>query len=524
MKFRLIAPFGFIVLLAVGLLIGFGVRLANDEQRRVQDELRTVYRTRLADTDRLLKGRVEGILTGLKRETAGRSMASVEEARRFVRRSRFVRQVFVLDSERRFLIPSPNAPLTRKEQDALIRTQSVWDGGISFVRQGEAGQTLTEGWHTWFWGPGLQFLYWMAGPDGTIVCLELDRTALVADLLSVLPTGSWEEATDEDMVMLRDERQGELYRWGRAIEDSKQEPFATLQLSAPLEWWSLALYPGLSTAPGAIGTSVRFNLISGLGLLGVVTLVLAAYGYRETSRDLREASQRLTFVNQVSHELKTPLTNIRLYAEILDQQLDQTLGDESAPEVRQSLGVIHGECQRLSRLIKNVLTFAKRSPARAALKMSEGEVDDVIANVLEGFRPSLEAKRIRTTFNPGVGRAGRLDRDAVEQILGNLVSNVEKYAAEGEVMEVTSERDGTDVLVQVSDQGPGIPREQRGLVFEPFWRLSDKVSDGVAGTGIGLTIARDLARAHGGDLEIRDADAGACFRVRLRYESEGDAG
>jgi signal transduction histidine kinase len=108
------------------------------------------------------------------------------------------------------------------------------------------------------------------------------------------------------------------------------------------------------------------------------------------------------------------------------------------------------------------------------------------------------------------------DRDAVEQILGNLFSNVEKYAASGGRMEVTSTQQGTTTSIVVSDRGPGIPKGQEERIFAPFHRLSNKLSDGVAGTGIGLSIARDLARKHGGDLRVVPSAAGASFLLELQ--------
>src|SRR6185503_4134452 len=103
-----------------------------------------------------------------------------------------------------------------------------------------------------------------------------------------------------------------------------------------------------------------------------------------------------------------------------------------------------------------------------------------------------------------------------EQILGNLFSNVEKYAAQGGLMEVTSRQNGSTTLIVVADRGPGIPRGQEEKIFDPFHRLSNKLSDGVTGTGIGLSIARELARKHGGDLKAVASDVGACFLLELR--------
>jgi signal transduction histidine kinase len=115
-----------------------------------------------------------------------------------------------------------------------------------------------------------------------------------------------------------------------------------------------------------------------------------------------------------------------------------------------------------------------------------------------------------------------LDPDAVEQIVGNLLSNVEKYAP-GAPVTVTTALEGDRAILTVHDGGLGIPPGEREAVFAPFVRLSDRLTEGVAGTGIGLTIARTLARLHGGELRIVATDVGACFEATLAAPATADA-
>ncbi|MCA9526810.1 MAG: HAMP domain-containing histidine kinase, partial [Myxococcales bacterium] len=216
-------------------------------------------------------------------------------------------------------------------------------------------------------------------------------------------------------------------------------------------------------------------------------------------------------VNQVSHELKTPLTNIRMYAELLADELDDE-DDRAARHV----AIIEGESQRLSRLIGNILTFARKQRETLRLRPTEAVIDDVIRDAIEGFAPSLERCGVAVAFEPGAPATVRVDADALGQILGNLLSNVEKYAHGGPVR-ITAVQTPTDTTITVHDSGPGIPRGDRQRVFEPFERLSDALEEGVSGTGIGLGIARDLARLHGGDLTLLPTERGAAFELRLRH-------
>jgi signal transduction histidine kinase len=245
--------------------------------------------------------------------------------------------------------------------------------------------------------------------------------------------------------------------------------------------------------------------------LALVIAGLAIYFFRENAREMREASQRVSFVNQVSHELKTPLTNIRMYAEMIDEELGEE--DET---LRRRLQIIVAESQRLSRLIGNVLTFSRKQRSTLTLHPEPGNIDSVLRDLTQNFEPSLRAKGIETTCFGNAGHTAVFDRDVLEQIVGNLLSNVEKYARSARGVEVRSTQEDETVTITVADDGPGIPQRDRARVFDPFYRVSNRLTDGVAGTGIGLSIARDLARLHGGDLLLQPSARGACFRLAIR--------
>ena len=257
-----------------------------------------------------------------------------------------------------------------------------------------------------------------------------------------------------------------------------------------------------------------------LAVLALGVLALAIYFYREQAREMREAAQRVSFVNQVSHELKTPLTNIRMYAELLDRDLPDSPADSDDNRLRRYLDVIVFESQRLSRLIGNVLSFSRSRRDALELHRQFGVVDDVVRRVLDQFQPALEAKNIRVDFMPAAPASASFDIDSLEQMLGNLVSNVEKYAASGGVLQVASSQTGARVQITVQDGGPGLPASEARRVFEPFYRANNRLTEGVSGTGIGLTISRELAKLHGGDLELLPCDHGARFRLTIECPPE----
>ena len=236
-------------------------------------------------------------------------------------------------------------------------------------------------------------------------------------------------------------------------------------------------------------------------MLGVLALVL----HRESARRMEEAATRVSFVNRVSHELKTPLTNIRMYAEMLEEQL----GDD--PGQRNYLGIIISESQRLGRLIGNVLNFSRMPP----LHIREVDIDALVRQTLDHFLPGFRTRGLEVHADLQAGATLETDADMLEQILNNLLSNVEKYAADGGAVDVATRVADGQLVISVRDHGAGIPAAERKKIFDAFYRIGNSLTEGVSGTGIGLTIARQQAQRLGGDLRVSDASPGACFTLRL---------
>lgn len=235
-----------------------------------------------------------------------------------------------------------------------------------------------------------------------------------------------------------------------------------------------------------------------VGSGSILVLALGWLYHRESTRTIREAQRRVSFVNQVSHELKTPLTNIQLYAEMAASRAEQA---EDGTAMRY-LSVVGGETSRLSRLINNVLSYARHQRDRLSISPLHGAFDDVVARTVEHWRPLLESRQIAIECELDAAGERVFDPDAVAQILGNLLSNVEKYASQGKFVRVATDASPQGVRLVVEDRGPGIPPGDRERVFEAFERLRSDLTEGVTGTGIGLTISRELARLHGGSLDV----------------------
>jgi signal transduction histidine kinase len=516
---RLLTVFLLLVLAPLGAIAWLGIRSAGDEREVVSHRFARLLDGRLAAIEETIVKVVEARERDLQRitELPSYDAAAIRER---VRSERIVSQLFVLDPEGGLTHPPLDAPRNAGEEAFLERTERIWSSGESFARPADGARETSapgaprdeaRGWYTWYWGQGANFIYWKRDDEGRIVGAQVDRLLLMADIVGELPeTRPGGDIDDEGRIQLLDSDGFPVYEWGQYDPPAGAHPAATRELSPPLGAWRLHYYCPPDALSEGTGAGVALTMGVSLGALALIVSALAVYFFRESGRDAREARQRVTFVNQVSHELKTPLTNIRMYAELLDDEL----GDADERQ-RRYLGVIVSESQRLSRLIGNVLSFARGQRRKLSVRPAPGRIDETVRAVVDQFLPGLRTAGFEVDLDLGADGVCSFDADALGQMVGNLISNVEKYAAGGKWIGVASRRAGDRAEILVTDRGPGIPPHQAQRVFEPFVRLSAEVVEGVSGTGIGLHIARDLARLHGGDLTLEGGERGAIFRVSI---------
>ncbi len=364
-------------------------------------------------------------------------------------------------------------------------------------------------WSGWHVGDST-FIYWHRFADGSLACALMNPQMLMNSLFQRLPQPGL--ATPPGRMMLTTVTGIPLHEWGKKLPGSEGPPAAHRACSEPLSQWEMAYTPANEEFP----KPYLFPILLGVGSGIVLVFVVGWLYFHESAREIRVAQQRVTFVNQISHELKTPLTNIRLYAEMAAHRAESN-GDSIA---KRQLGVVEAETSRLDRLIQNVLNYARQQRDKLTIQPLPLDLDANVSRVVEFWKPLLENKgfEIVTSFNgPGTVKA---DPDALEQILGNLISNVDKYGNSGKWIAIRTEHDERHTRVIVEDHGPGIPANKRRTVFEPFERLRSDLAEGVSGTGIGLTISRELAQLHRGSLTVcpnyRD---GARFILTLPNQS-----
>lgn len=519
-----------IVFLPLALLLWMGQRVARTEQDRIEQRFEALMRERLLGVDE----RMQQVLASLQErllEMTGDLPDDPDALRTVTRENPRLASVFRLSpaGDLKYPVETPERPLTEAERGFLRRTNMIWlDRQLSHLAKSGEGEAALgsrptrspappHGWHTWHFEHGLHLLFWRRLDSGAMVGAELNRARFMSDLIAALPETSASPEDHEGRIVLSNADGDVIYQWGRDNSGADAAPRVSISASPPLEAWRLAWYGAPAAGWGGLD-SAGLGLAAGMGGLALALGLLALYFYRESTRELREAGQRVNFVGQVSHELKTPLTNIRMYAELLENEID-----EDNAEARKDLDVIVSESRRLSRLIGNILTFSHKDRGGLKLRLTAGNLDEAVRDTVDHFRPLLESKGVHIALDLNAPGEVPFDRDAVEQIVGNLLSNVEKYAASGRKLAVATRRENGRSCITVADEGPGVPRAEGEKIFAPFYRVSDSLTDGVAGTGLGLSLSRELARLHGGDLKLLDSRAGACFEVTLAHDASGKA-
>ncbi len=520
---KLIAVFLILTIIPAGLLSWLGIMSIRAEKEQAKAQFAVLANERLERVNLVIESVFSDITSHLI-QISDETTADIDSIREYTRNDRYIRQIFLLDEDGRLVFPSEAVPLSEQEHDFLARTKEIGLSAGLFLGhsgdetgpvEGEAetsNRSRAHGWHTWYLGEGVNFIFWKEKSLSGIIGFELNRMAVIADIINTLPdTGplSGLEISHDFLfrIVLRDITDNVVYQWGGHSPAEGERPVAVVPVEEPLDAWRIAYY-----APPDVFERGRGSLFPVLASLIVVLggiIGLAVYLYRESTREIREAMERVSFVNQVSHELKTPLTNIRMYAELLEDRVSED--DEKAGSY---VDVLISESRRLSRLIGNVLTFAKEQKSGLKLNCTQAVVDDTVRTVVDTFRPALEMKEFTIELDLNAGKTVWIDPDIIEQIVSNCISNVEKYAISGRYLRIETKGEA-EITILIKDKGPGIPPSQRERVFKPFYRVSNKLTDGVTGTGIGLAIVRTLAELHGGEVTILPSNEGSLFQVIL---------
>jgi signal transduction histidine kinase len=258
---------------------------------------------------------------------------------------------------------------------------------------------------------------------------------------------------------------------------------------------------------------------AGATLLVLVFLLCGmALTLRATDREARLAQAKSNFVSNVSHELKTPLSLISLFSEILE--LGRVNNEEKKTEYYR---IIHHESLRLNKMIDNILDFSKIEAGRKTYDFSDGDMAEVIESVLSSYRYQIinSGFNIQTNIQPDLPSV-LIDRDAMAQAISNLLDNAIKYSGEVKQLSIMTETLGAALSIEIADHGIGIPRAEQAKIFEKFYRVGNGLVHDVKGSGLGLSLVKHIIKAHQGTISVEsEVGKGSRFTILLPLSVQG---
>jgi signal transduction histidine kinase len=351
-------------------------------------------------------------------------------------------------------------------------------------------------------------------PGRRLLAYEIDKAFLRTDLF---PRRAGREGDRDSVRAALLSEAGPLTPLPDAA--SMIQALASESLDEVVPGWSLALFDSQGKSIGQIvrGEMRWYAAV----LLGIAVLIVAGIvmTLRAATHEAETVRLRSEFVSNVSHELKTPLSLIRLFGETLDSE--RWTDDAKRREFSR---IIARESRRLGHLIDNVLDFSKIDSGRKEYRFEKEDLVEVVTDTVESYRYYLRDQgfELDVSLLPGPVFA-MIDKDAIAQALLNLLNNAEKFAGEGKYIGVKMVLEEGQVRIAVEDKGPGIPPSDLKRIFEKFYRGGHRPAREAQGCGLGLTIVKNTVESHGGSVNVEsEVGRGSRFFITLPLGDQGD--
>ena len=348
----------------------------------------------------------------------------------------------------------------------------------------------------------------LIGLAGVVLNERFVRDDLIAGSIGkILSRYHANDASPDIAMTLTDENKQVLYSNAMAQDGH----FFESNFDRPFSNWKVGV--GLKNTNLDELARDSFLHSAGATLLVVVVLVCGiALTIRATDREARLAQAKSNFVSNVSHELKTPLSLLSLFSEILE--LGRVNSEEKKTEYYR---IIRHESLRLNKMIDNILDFSKIEAGRKTYVFAPGDMAEVIEDVLSSYRYQIinSGFDIQTNIQPDLPPV-LIDRDAMAQAISNLLDNAIKYSGEVKSLTITTKIIGSDLSIEVADRGIGIPRAEQAKIFEKFYRVGNGLVHDVKGSGLGLSLVKHIVEAHNGSISVEsELGKGSRFTILL---------
>ncbi len=341
---------------------------------------------------------------------------------------------------------------------------------------------------------------------GLILNPQYVRKEYLNRLIPGLLRGSGTKRSESGLaVSVFDEKQNQIYANASGVKN-----YQVKMAFAPVfpNWDLAATYRGSSIQSVAQASFEKSLLLTAfvlcLLLVGIILTLRAA------SREMSLAAAKSSFVSNVSHELKTPLALIRLYAETLE--LDRVKDEQQGKDF---LRTINGETRRLTQLINNILDFSKIEAGRKEYRFVSSDVAEIVETVLRTYEYQLRDAgfEVSTRIDQGLPMVA-IDAEAISQAVVNLLNNATKYSEDAKKIEVAVAARDSHIAIEVADHGIGILRSEQQKIFEKFYRVSTTLVHNTKGSGLGLALVKHVVEAHGGRVLV-DSELGRGSRFTI---------
>lgn len=350
----------------------------------------------------------------------------------------------------------------------------------------------------------------VVGLAGMVIDREWVRNEALPSAIKKYAPGFFPGLGAKDVVVTVRDGRGSVVL-GDAGADAASEA-ATRRLPFAFSEWTVGVRARRATSEEWARTGFYFNVALAVVLVGVMAAG-AVFALRAANRAVHLSELKSDFVSNVSHELRTPVASIRVFAELL-----RTGKVTDVSKIREYGDYIETESRRLSRLVDNILDFARIESGRKTYRFSPASLEDLVTSTVQTFGVRLRDAGFSIDYTPPESSLPEvvLDADAVALALHNLVDNAVKYSGDARWIGLSVARDGADAVVAVADRGIGVAREEQRRIFDRFHRVGTSLVHDVKGSGLGLSIVRHVVEAHGGRVTVSsEPGKGSVFTIRL---------